>query len=803
MVDKIISHYKLLEKIGEGGMGVIYKAEDTRLKRIVALKLLPPELTRDPDTKIRFIHEAQAASKLEHPNICTVFEIDETEDGQCFISMSYCAGITLKSKIEQKPLDIKEAIDIAIQIAQGLDKAHKNGIVHRDIKPANIMITDDGMVKIVDFGLAKLTAQTKLTKEGITLGTIAYMSPEQARGEAVNHQTDTWSLGVVLYEMITGQLPYKGEYEKAIIYSIINEDPQPLTALRSGVPLELERVINKCLEKKPSDRYQHVDELIVDLHMIERVCESKSKPFKKEYEKAPATKTPFNYKRVLIGIIFICLIITSGFFIIKQIFKQPQTEMIKSIAVLPFTDLSPDRDQEYFCDGMTEQLTTNLSRLQKLRVRGRNSVMQFKNTTKTIPQIARELKVDYVMEGSIRKVASRVRVTVQLIKAADDYHVWANDYDRELDDILNVQDDIAKTVTGILLTKLSGAEEEKIKTKRPINTEVYEYYIKGKYYHYPKFFNSLDLADFAASEKMLLKAIELDSNYTPAYIELADLYNTYYFVKANTAEEDKYMKLQEQFLQKAFRLDSTSAEADRVRGSIYLAKGEEEKAYQYFKKSVELDINNIDSNSEFGYFLITKGLYDHAIKYFLRVIETDPLDLGAYQRIATAYWNTGQLEQAENYYRKVLEIDPNLTVNLYYYARILFDMKKYDRFNETRLKLEKIDTNSVHLKYLQSLQYILKGEKERALKTYSKPDRSREADFLIMRLYDHFGMYNDFIKYLHEDFARLEKLEESWYLWLKNATLFDALRPYPGFQEILEKHKQLYEENLKKYKDID
>jgi TolB-like protein/predicted negative regulator of RcsB-dependent stress response len=571
------------------------------------------------------------------------------------------------------------------------------------------------------------------------------------------------------------------------MYAVLNEEPQPLTALRSGVPMELERIINKCLEKNPADRYQHVDELMVDLHKLKTEFEFKSRPAaEKEYVKKLPRKTPFNYIRLLAGIFLMGLIIVTGYFIKNRIWNQNHTELIKSIAILPFADMSPNKDQEYFCDGMTEQITTNLSRLQKLRVRGRNSVMHFKNTNKTIPQIARDLNVNYVLEGSVRKVANRVRVTVQLIKAADDYHLWANDYDRELNNVLDVQDDIAKTVTGILLTKLSGAEEEKIKTRRPISTEAYEYYIKGKYYHYPKFFNSLDLEDFTASEKMLLKAIELDSNFTPAYIELADLY-----------------KLQEQALQKAFRLDSTSAEASRVRGSIYLAKGEEEKAYQCFKKSVELDINNIDSNSEFGYFLTSKGLYDHSIKYYLRVIETDPLDLATYGRLAEAYWNMGQLYQAEISYKKALEIDPNLVRILYYYARVLFDMKKYDRFNEIRLKLEKIDTDTVHLKYLQSLQYILKGEKEQALKTYSKPDRSREADFLIMRLYDHFGMYDEFIQYLHEDFERLEKLEESWYLWLKNATLFDALRPYPRFQEILEKHKQLYEENLKKYKDID
>jgi serine/threonine protein kinase/Tfp pilus assembly protein PilF len=806
MVDQTISHYKILEKIGQGGMGEIYKAKDTRLDRIVALKLLPPYLTRDPDAKDRFVREARAASQLEHPNICTVFEIDETADGQCFITMSYCEGLNLKARIKQKPLAVEEAVDIAVQTARGLDKAHKKGIVHRDIKPANIMITDDGIVKIVDFGLAKLTAQTKLTREGVTLGTIAYMSPEQAEGEEIDRRTDIWSLGAVLYEMLTGQIPFKGEYEQAVIYSIINENPPPVTALRSGIPMELQRIVDKCLEKNPADRYQHADELIVDLHRLKKESESKSKPADRSFEKKVPGSSRFKSGRLLtVAIFLIIILLIAGYFVISQLPRPDRADLVKSIAVLPFDDLSPDRDQEYFCDGMTEQITTNLSRLEQIRVRGRNSVMKFKNTDKTIPQIAGELNVRYLLEGSIRKAANRIRVTVQLIKAEDDYHLWANDYDRELDDVLNVQDDIARAVSGILLTKLSAEDEQKIRTARPANNAAYEYYLKGKYYHNTKFFNSGDMEDFTAAEKMLLKAIELDSNYTPAYTQLADLYNTYHFMRAKTDEEkDKFMKLQEHYLGIAYRLDPGSAEINRVQGSIYDAKRELEKAYYYLKRSVELDQNDIYNNFQFGQFLSMKGLYNLGVKYLLRVIEIDPLEISAYAQLAAFYWNMGQLDQAENYYKKALEMDPHDVISLHYYARVLYDLKKYDQFRAIRLQHEQLDSDSTRRKYLRALQYILEGEKDKALKTYVKPDPDVSTDFFIMRLYDHFGMHEEFIRYLEEDFERIKKRDElSFYLWLKNATLYDNLRAYPRFQQLLEKHKQLYELNLKKYKDID
>jgi serine/threonine protein kinase len=400
MIGKTISHYKILEKIGSGGMGEVYLAEDTKLKRKVALKFLHPDVTRDEETKKRFIHEAQIASTLEHTNICTIHEIGETKpapgepgEGQLFISMAYYKGKTLKSKIEDSPFKIYDLIGIAIQITQGLARAHESNIIHRDLKPANIIITDHGEVKIVDFGLAKLAGQTKLTKEGTTLGTVAYMSPEQSRGEAVDLKTDIWSIGVMLYEMITGQLPFKDDYEQAILYSIMNDEPEPVTALRTGVPMELERIINKCLSKNPEVRYQHADDLSADLKKLHGDLEGSKQaaPPVVESQKLPEQRL----KRIALYagfLLFITILIISAIFLYDRFFKpeESQTETVNqpvwenSIAVLPFKNISPDPEQEYFCDGITEQIITNLTKLNRLKVIARTSVMKFKDTKKTI-----------------------------------------------------------------------------------------------------------------------------------------------------------------------------------------------------------------------------------------------------------------------------------------------------------------------------------------------------------------------------------------------------------------------------------
>ncbi len=347
MIGKIISHYKIIEKLGAGGMGVVYKAQDTKLDRLVALKFLPPHLSQDEEVKSRFIHEAKAASALDHPNICSIYEINDTDQGQMFIAMACYDGKSLKDKIKDQRLTIKEVIDYAIQIARGLEKAHAKKIIHRDIKPANILITEDGVVKIVDFGLAKLAGRTMLTKEGSTLGTVGYMSPEQTQGTDIDQCTDVWALGVIIYEMLTGKQPFAGDYEQAIVYSILNEEPVPITELRSDVSSSLEQIVNRALEKDPQKRYQSIQELLEDLESLSAGIvpeEIQARMRKAKLRKRKATILFAVAAGLIIAAVVVLILFTRG------------SETIDSIAVLPLKNLTGDAEEEYFVDGMTDEL---------------------------------------------------------------------------------------------------------------------------------------------------------------------------------------------------------------------------------------------------------------------------------------------------------------------------------------------------------------------------------------------------------------------------------------------------------------
>ncbi len=405
MIGQTVSHYRIIEKLGEGGMGVVYKAEDTKLKRQVALKFLPAELTRDSQAKNRFFHEARAAAALNHPHIITVYEIGEHE-GQVFIAMEYAEGRTLKDVISvgtgrDLSLPVTQVIDIATQIAEGLKKAHAKGIVHRDLKPANVMLTDEESAKIVDFGLAKLKGQTRLTRTGTTLGTVAYMSPEQAMGKEVDQRTDIWSLGVILYEMLAGRLPFGGDYDQAVVYSILNESPRSVKSLRPETPPALEKIIGRCLEKDLAKRYQRMDEVMADMRAV-------------PLENPPAAKTKKKATKLTLlagaGIAVVALAI------LAYLFLQPKPAPPggQSIAVLPFVDMSPQKDQEYFCDGMTEELINRLSKIQALRVPARTSAFFFKGKTADIREVGSKLNVETVLEGSVQKAGERLRITAQL-----------------------------------------------------------------------------------------------------------------------------------------------------------------------------------------------------------------------------------------------------------------------------------------------------------------------------------------------------------------------------------------------------
>jgi len=476
MLGKTVSHYRITEKLGEGGMGVVYRAEDTILKRTVALKFLPRELTRDAGAKERFIREAQAASALDHPNICTVFEVNEADD-QTFIAMACVEGGSVKDRLAAGPMDIDVATDVAAQVAEGLEEAHDKGIVHRDIKAANIMLTPKGQAKIMDFGLAKLSGGSGLTRTGVTMGTVAYMSPEQVRGEEVDRRTDVWSLGVLLYEMVTGHMPFEAEYEPAAMYSILNENPRPMAAFRPDVPVELEHIVETALAKSLEERYQTASEMKGDLRALR------------------AGRT--------VGV--------AEQFIARARFAK------KSIAVLPFKSLSDSKEDEYFSDGTTEDIISQLSKIGELKVISRTSAMRFKNTTKSLREIGRELDVATILEGSVRRSGDRVRIVSQLVDTRTDEPLWTETYDRQMSDIFEIQSDVAQKIATELRAQLSPEVKRRMERKPTESLEAYDYYLKGReyYYRYRK-------QDNEHAIELFKKALELDPDYALAYAGLGD-----------------------------------------------------------------------------------------------------------------------------------------------------------------------------------------------------------------------------------------------------------------------------------------
>lgn len=664
MIGNTISHYKILEELGSGGMGVVYKAEDVKLKRPVALKFLAPELTRDPEIKERFIHEAQAASALEHNNICTIHEIDETKDGQMFISMAYCEGETLKQKIKCGPLSLEEATSIAIQIAQGLAKAHEQGIIHRDIKPGNIIITNDGIVKIVDFGLAKLAGQTMLTRTGTIMGTVAYMSPEQARGEGVDYQTDIWSLGVVLYEMLSGKPPFKGDHEQAVMYSILNEKPEPVAALKSGIPAELERIVEKTITRNPDERYKQMSDILVDLRSLEKKIESK------DLKQASAKKALVKRKWIFVfgGIIAILALL----FISRFFFFQESIAAIESIAVLPLENLSGDPSQDYFSDGMTEVLIADLAKIGSLKVISRTSVMRYKHSEKSLPEIARELKVDAIVEGSVLLTGDRVRINAQLIEAATDRHLWAEQYERDLKDVLALQNEVARVIANEVKINLTPLEQTQLESAPVVNPEAQKAYLKGLYY-----WNKRTEEALKKSIEYFELAIEKDPGYALAYVGLA---NTYQVMSSwGTLKPKDAFPRAIALAEKALEIDDKLAEAHvSLASSKFAYEFDWSGAESSFKRAIELKPNYAIAHQWYAEHLLWNQRYEEAVKEINRALDLDPLSLIINSSQGYILYCTGQLDKALEQFRAVLEMDPDFFPAHYFLQFIYLSEGMYD-----------------------------------------------------------------------------------------------------------------------------
>jgi eukaryotic-like serine/threonine-protein kinase len=609
VIGQTVSHYKILEKLGAGGMGVIYRAEDARLGRHVALKFLPDELTSDQQALARFRREARAASGLNHPHICTIYDIDESERG-AFIAMELLEGRTLRDLIAGRPLSTDQMLDLALQIIDALDAAHRKGVIHRDIKPPNIFVTTDGKAKVLDFGLAKLTygeagsfggsdtatvSADPLTTYGAVLGTMAYMSPEQARGEELDARTDLFSFGAVLHEMATGHPAFAGAAPAVLYDAIMNRSARPASRLNPAVPSALEQIINKALEKDRELRYQSAADLRADLR---RLAQSISvKPGIVDVRPVDTTRAAASR---------------------RQGVRSARRKPIRSLAVLPLADYSRDPEQEYFADGMTEALIADLAKLGALRVISRTSAMRYKGTGKSLPEIAAELNVDAVVEGSVLRAGSRVRITAQLIDAATDSHLWAENYEREMQDVLILQSEVARAIAREIDVVVTSEDHRRLETTRKVHPEAYEACLKGRFHWY-----KLSRDHMRTAEGYFRLALDRDPDCALAYAGLANVM----LIRADigVVPPGEAYSGAISAATKALLLDESLAEVHVILANCrLLGEWDWAGAEMEFRKAIRLNPNYVDAHFFYGDFLISMRRLDEAQSEVDRALQLDP-----------------------------------------------------------------------------------------------------------------------------------------------------------------------------------
>ncbi len=665
MIGQTISHYEILEKLGEGGMGVVYRARDTRLQRDVALKFIHFDRVDDEVDMQRFLREARAASSLDHVNICSIHSIENMEDGQTFIVMPFYNGFSLKERMAEGPLPVAEVLDVARQTAAGLQKAHEKEIVHRDLKPDNLLLTNDGQLKIIDFGLAKVSAQSALTKHGSTLGTMPYMSPEQAQGGDVDHRTDIWSLGIVMYEMLTGIRPFTSEYESALIYSILNEDPAPVTSLRSGVPLELESIITKCLEKNPAERYQHADELLVDVRKTAKRLEvsssaspssAKGRNHRITGEDANGANRSGMLRRpfVRVAALVAVLVIIGGYFFFPE--RGVAVEIEASIAVLPFESLNTDPDDHYFAAGIHEDIIIQLSRIAALQVIGRSSVSGYAPEGRNIQQISTALGVRTILEGSVRRIGERVRVSVSLTDAVTNRTLWAESYDRNLTDVFAIQTEIAREIAWALAANLTVQEEQQMTLLPTEVTDAYEHYLRAR-----ALFNEPGMLEenYRRAKDLLDQAIELDPAFAHAIALRSRAYSNLYWFGFEDSPEALANSLRD--AEEALALSPRLPEAHVAMGyHHYYGHRDYEKALDHFNIAWRGQPNNSDIISAVGFVERRLGRFEDAIKSLEHAISLDPLNLNLVYAHAQSQMLVRQYEQAAAGYEKLLSHAPDV-----------------------------------------------------------------------------------------------------------------------------------------------
>ena len=650
-IGQVLSHYRILEQVGAGGMGVVYRAHDERLDRDVAIKVLPAGMISDESSRKRFRNEALALAKLNHPNIATIHDFD-SEAGLDYLVMEYVTGVSLALKLKKGPVPENELLDLSEQIARTLEDAHERGILHRDLKPGNIMVTPKGQVKLLDFGLAKLLAtgdaQTEETlSQTQAVGTLPYMAPEQLRGVYPDTRGDIYGAGVVMYEMATSRRPFEEKVSAALASDILNKPPAPPGRSNPALSPKLEEIILKCLEKDPENRYQSAKELSVDIRRLRNASSS-------QVTLHPA---PSRRRRLLVSVVSGLLTALVLLFALnvggwRERLRGTTPARVQSLAVLPLENLSRDPDQEYFTEGMTDELITVLGHVGALKVISRTSVMHYKSTTKTVPEIARELHVDAVLQGAVLRAGNRARVTVQLTDGASDRNVWAQSYERDLQDVLALQDDVARSIADEIKAHLTEQEQTILTSKKTVNPEAHENYLRGRFY-----LNKWTPEGNEKAIEYFQQALSEDANYAAAYAGLADSYTLlgYYGIRA----PNEVFPRAKVAAQKALELDDTLSEAHNSLALIIAnydwdwARSEQE-----YKRALELNPSYVTAHIWHAFHLVYGGNFPDAIVEARRAQELDPLSLITSTTVANILYDGQKYDEAIEENRKVLDLDP-------------------------------------------------------------------------------------------------------------------------------------------------